>query len=77
MTDASDLTASQSLGGEQRDPDDIPDTFSQRPIRPMARFKSLQLVSDVYQSVRDFEEHRVLLVDRMSVHFHNHVPSPY
>lgn len=67
MTDASDLTASQSLVGEQRDPEDVPDMFSQRPIRPMARFKSLQLVSDVYQSVRDFEDHRVLLVDRMLV----------
>lgn len=67
MTDAGDLYAPE--------PHDVAsagavDTFAfhlQRPIRPKSRLKTLKMVAETYESVRDFEEHRVQLLDRMYV----------
>lgn len=61
MTDAADI-----YSGEMAEfTEDSVNSQPQRPIRPRARLRSLQLVLEVYESVRDFDDHRGLLCDRV------------
>lgn len=66
MTDAGDLyspEAADIASGATEAP------FSQwqKPIRPKSRLKTLKIVAESYESIRDFEELKVELVDRMCV----------